>query len=243
MDICPEKKAVSEEDLENEYGRTWIWTALDVNSRMIISFLIGDRTLENCRDFLKDLSGRIVNKPLFVSDELPHYEDAIMESYHTTETFERTGKRGRPKKPIMKIDDEIDYAVVHKTRENGTVKKVETRIVFGTEKRVKERLENSASNKINTSYIERSNGTLRLNDAHLQRKTYKFSKDKELLKAKLAIIILFYNFIKPHATLSKNQDKTYTPRTPALAAGVVDSVWTTKFAFERPELKKNKYNN
>lgn len=236
MDFCPEKKAFTEEDIENEYGRTWIWTAFDVNTRLIICSLVGDRTLEDCRMFFKDLSSRIINKPLFVSDELPHYEDAILETYHTTKTFEKTGKRGRPSIPVKQIDEDIDYAVVHKTRENGTIKKVETRIVFGNEQRIKERLEKSASNKINTSYIERSNGTLRLNDAHLQRKTYKFSKDKELLKAKLAIIILYYNFIRPHSTLSKNPDKSCTPRTPAQVAGITGCQWTTKFAFERPEL-------
>lgn len=236
MDFCPKKKALTEKDLEKQYGRTWIWTAFDVNARLIICFFVGDRTLEDCRKFLKDLSGRILNKPLFVSDELPHYETAILESYHTTQVFEKTGKRGRPKKSIIKIDEQIDYAVVHKTREKGTVKNVETRIIFGNEQRIKERLENSVSNKINTSYIERSNATLRLNNAHLQRKTYKFSKDMDFLKAKLAIIILFYNFIKFHSSISKNPDKTYTPRTPALKAGIIEFNWTTKFAFERPEL-------
>jgi IS1 family transposase len=239
MDVCPEKNALFEEDIENEYGRTWIWTALDVNTRLIVCFLVGDRTLEDCRMFFKDLNSRLTNIPLFVSDELPHYENTILETYHTTEICEKTGKRGRPQKPKIKIDEQVDYAVVHKTRENGTIKKVETRIVFGNEQRIKERLEKSISNKINTSYVERSNGTLRLNDAHLQRKTYKFSKDKVFLKAKLAIIILFYNFIKPHSTLSKNPDKTCTPRTPALVAGIVNRVWTTKFAFERPELNYN----
>lgn len=236
MDICPEKKAVSEEDIENEYGRTWIWTALDANSRLIICYLIGGRTLENCREFLKNLSSRVENIPLFVSDELPHYADAILETYHTVESFERTGQRGRPKKERIKVDEEIDYAVVHKTRENGTIKKVETRIVYGNESRINKRLEKSVSNKINTSYIERSNATLRLNNAHLQRKTYKFSKDMEFLKAKLAIVILFYNFIKPHLTLSKNSDKTFTARTPAMLVGIADKVWSTKFAFERPEI-------
>ena len=44
------------------------------------------------------------------------------------------------------------------------------------------------------------------------------------------------SFIKPHASISKNPDKTYTPRTPALKAGIIGANWTTKFAFERPEL-------
>jgi len=100
---------------------------------LIISFLVGDRTLEDCRKFFKDLSGRLNNKPLFVSDELPHYETVILETYHTTQIFEKTGKPGRPKNPVIKIDEQIDYAVVHKTREKGTVKKVETRVVFGNE--------------------------------------------------------------------------------------------------------------
>jgi IS1 family transposase len=236
VDICTEKKVVSEEDIIKEYGRTWIWTAFDVNSRLIITHLVGDRTLDDCRKLFKDLSSRISNIPLFVSDELPHYQTVIFETFNTAKDVERTGKRGRPSKPIVKIDDEVDYAVVHKTRENGTIIKVETRVVFGTIERIEERLKKSVSKKINTSYIERSNGTLRLNDAHLQRKTYKFSKEKDFLKAKLAIIILFYNFIKPHSTLSKNSDKSYTPRTPAQAAGIVNCVWTTKFAFERPEI-------
>ena len=235
MDICTEKKTISEEDIIKEYGRTWIWTAFDVNSRLIITYLVGNRTLDNCRILFKDLSSRISNIPLFVSDELPHYKTVIFESYSTTKDVERTGKKGRPENPIVEIDNEVDYAVVHKTRENGKITKVETRVVFGTVERINERLKKSVSKKINTSYIERSNGTLRLNDAHLQRKTYKFSKDKDFLKAKVAIIILFYNFIKPHSTLSINPDKSHTPRTPAQAAGIVDCVWTTQFAFERPE--------
>lgn len=236
MDIYTEKKTLSEEDIEKEYGRTWIWTALDVNSRLIICYLVGDRTLDACRVFIKDLCSRISNIPLFVSDELPHYKTAIFETYNTTKDVEKTGKRGRPKKPIVKIDNEVDYAVVHKTRENGTITKVETRVIFGTIERVEKRLKKSISTKINTSYIERSNATLRLNDAHLQRKTYKFSKDIDFLRAKLATIILFYNFIKPHSTLSKNLDKSFTPRTPAQVAGIVENVWSVKFAFERPEI-------
>ena len=234
MDFCSEKKTLSEEDLKKEYGRKWIWTAIDTNSRLIINYLIGDRTLEDCYRFFDDLSSRLLNKPLFVSDELPHYKAAILENYHTVQTFERTGKPGRPKNSVKIIDEEIDYAIVHKERENGTIKKVETRIVFGNEQRIKERLKKSVSNKINTSYIERSNGTLRLNDAHLQRKTYKFSKEIKFLNAKLAITLLFYNFIKAHWTLSKNEDKSFTPRTPAMVAGITDFQWTCKFAFELP---------
>ena len=55
------------------------------------------------------------------------------------------------------VDKELDYATVHKTRENGRVVNVETRVVFGSAERIKKRLEESPSNTINTAYVERSN--------------------------------------------------------------------------------------
>ncbi|KXB07781.1 hypothetical protein AKJ55_01985, partial [candidate division MSBL1 archaeon SCGC-AAA382M17] len=132
---------------------------------------------------------RVENKPLFVSDELVHYKEAILELFHNEIQFEKTGKRGRPKNPIKQIDPKIDYATVHKEREKGKVVKVEKKVIYGDETRINEKLEKSPSNNINTSYIERSNGTFRQNDSHLQRKTLKFAKAKKLLIAKLAIII------------------------------------------------------
>ncbi len=234
--LLSEKKTLSEKDLEKEYGQTWIWTALDTNSRLLICFMVGDRTLENCRKFLKELMTRVRNKPLFTSDELPHYKDAIMELFHQEVKFEKTGKRGRSKVPIKKIDSEIDYATVHKTRENGKVVNVKTKVIYGNEERINERLKKSPSNKINTSYIERSNGTLRQHDSHLQRKTLKFAKEKMLLIAKLSIIVAYYNFVKPHFSLSKNENKSFTPRTPAMVAGITNKVWTIKELFEKPIL-------
>jgi IS1 family transposase len=220
--------------MEKEYGRTWIWTALDSNTRLIISFLVGNRTLEDCEKFIKDLAGKIDNKPLFVSDELPHYKAAILEEYHVLKDFEKTCKRGRPKNIVKEIDSGIDYAIVHKTRTNGKVVKVETRIVYGTEESVAKKLERSVSKKINTAYIERSNGTLRLYDSNLQRKTLKFAKEKKLLKAKIGIIKAYYNFVKVHTTLSRNKDKSETARTPAVTAGVTEKPWTIKYLLEMP---------
>ena len=128
---------------------------------------------------------------------------------------------------------------MHKTRENGKVTKVEKKIIFGTEESVQSHLSKSPSNTINTSYIERSNGTLRKNDSHLQRKTIKFAKEMDYFVARLSIIIAHYNFIKIHTTISKNQDKSFTPRTPALAAGIIKENWTIEFMFKRPEIATN----
>lgn len=177
---------------------------------------------------------RIENKPLFVSDELVHYRKVILESFHHEIEFEKTGKRGRPKKPVKQIDPEIDYATVHKEREKGKVINVEKKVVYGDEIRINEKLKKSPSNQVNTSYIERSNETLRQNDSHLQRKTLKFAKAKQLLIAKLAIVIAHYNLIKPHFSLSKNEDKSFTPRTPAMVAGITENPWSIEELLGKP---------
>ena len=88
------------------------------------------------------LMKRIKNKPLFTSDELPHYKDTILEEFHQEVRFKKTGKRGRPKNPVKEIDPEIDYATVHKTRENGKVVKVEKKVVYGNKNRINEKLKN-----------------------------------------------------------------------------------------------------
>jgi hypothetical protein len=142
----------------------------------------------------------------------------------------------RPRKPVRKIDPGLDYATVHKTRENGKVVKVERRIVYGEEKRIEEKIANGPGKKINTSYIERFNGTARQNDSHLRRKSMTFAKEMPHFKARLSIIVLFYNCIREHVTLSKNPDKTRTPRTPALAAKLIEKNWTFETAYKKPRI-------
>jgi len=173
---------------------------------------------------------------MFTSDELVHYETVLGEIYSHEIPVERTGKRGRPKKPERKIDPQLDYAVVHKTREKGKIVKVERRIVYGDENRIDEKIAISPGNKINTSYIERVNGTLRQTDSHLRRKSQTFAKEMPHLEARLSVVILMYNCIRPHNTLSKNPDKTTTPRTPALAAKLIEKNWTVDSAFKKPLL-------
>ena len=107
--------------------------------------------------FLKDLTLRTQQLPLFISDELPHYADGLKELFHKLVKPKPTGRRGRPRKPEKVVDESLDYATVHKTRENGRVVKVETRVVFGVAERIESRLEQLPSKTINTSYVERSN--------------------------------------------------------------------------------------
>jgi hypothetical protein len=165
---------------------------------------------------------------LFTSDELPHYSDGLKELFHTLIPQEPTGHPGRPRKPIKRIDEDLDYATVHKTREKGRTVKVETKIIFGSEDRINKKLLELPSKKINTSYVERSNLNWRLWDAHLTRKTLNFAKSFRWLKAKFSICVAFYNFIRPHETLSRGEDKVFRPKTPAMAADITTHLWSIK---------------
>jgi IS1 family transposase len=172
MGLCKKKKSLSQEDFETEYGRHWIWASLDPESKLIINFFIGQRTLDDCRSFINDLLCHIRTKPLFTSDELPHYETVLAEQFSHLEAQPKTGKRGRPKKPKPLMDPEFKYATVHKVRQNGKVVKVERNSVFGNPDSIEEIISSSkVSKKINTSFIERANLTLRNSNKKLARKT------------------------------------------------------------------------
>lgn len=226
MDFCKKKKSsVTEKEIQDHFGRTWIWTAIDAPTRLLITFWIGGRELEDARQFLCDLVRRGRSKPLFVSDELSHYKTVLVELFHKLASFELTGKRGRPRKPAQVIDSDLDYAVVHKTREEGRVVKVERNVVFGNDASVQERLKDSPSQTVNTAYVERSNLSWRLWDAHLVRKTIEFARSLRWLKAKFAICASVYNFVRPHGTLSRGEDHVFRPKTPAMAAGLTNRPW------------------
>lgn len=223
LGLCKKKKALSEEDFEKEYGRHWIWASIDPESKLIINFFIGQRTLEDCRIFIKDLISRIKTKPLFTSDELPHYETALLEHYSHLEEQPKTGKRGRPQRPKQVVDPDFFCATVHKVRNNGKVVKVERTIRYGSSQAVENVIASSkASKQINTSFIERANLTLRNHNKKLSRKTLCFAKRKKALEAQTNICMVYYNFSRPHRSLMlKTADGSRVETTPGMAANLI----------------------
>lgn len=170
---------------------------------------------------------RVKTKPLFTSDELSHYQTTLADKFSHFEEQAKTGKRGRPKMPKQVIDPELMYATVHKTRENGKVVKVEHNIVFGDPEDILRILDLSKVSKtINTSFVERSNLTLRSHVKNLARKTICFAKQMIGLSARLSIVAAYYNFSKVHSGLTiKDADNNKIRRTPAMAAKIIDCVW------------------
>jgi IS1 family transposase len=147
---------------------------------LVIGVVPGERTAESVAaavaDFKRRTGGRSMD--LITTDGYPAYEEAILDAYGETVTPPRTGKRGRPKAPYKVAPEGLTYTVVEKTGEKGRVVHIATRVIFGTMAAVAAALEmSSASRAINTSFVERHNGTDRHRDARKARKTYRFSKD------------------------------------------------------------------
>lgn len=177
-------------------GDVWTWYAVCRKSKAILSWMMGDRDAGHAAAFMRDLAGRIVNRPDLTTDGLGLYSDAVFDA------FSRTG---------------VDYAQVHKTYENvetapGRQEAVCTgcskRSIFGSPK-----LE-----KAGTSRVERTNLTLRMSQRRWTRKTNAHSKKFDNMQAAFALHACFYNWARPHASLGG--------KTPAMVLGVADRVWT-----------------
>lgn len=201
----------------------------------------GERTAENVaavvEDFKRRTGGRLMD--LITTDGYPAYEPAILAAYGETITPPRTGKRGRPKSPYQVAPQGLTYAVVEKTREKGRVVKVATRVVFGTMAAVLLALGMSkASRAINTAFVERENATDRHRNARKARKTYRFSKDWRHHEAVAYLTLYAYNFCWPVRTLRVRDERgDWRSRSPAMAAGLADHVWSMTEWFTMPAVR------
>jgi hypothetical protein len=165
---------------------------------------------------------------LMTSDDYPAYETAILHAYGETVTPPRTGKPGRPKASYRAPPPGLTSATVTKRRERGRVVEVGTRVVFGTVAAVLLALGMSpVSRAIDTAFVERENATDRHRNARKARKTYRFSKDWRDHEAVTFLSLYSYNFCWPVRTLALKDDQgRRRERSPAMAAGLADHVWS-----------------
>jgi len=165
--------------------------------------------------------------PLFVSDGNNQYRVALFNLYNETVTPPKTGTRGRPKKAYKIPRTDLRYAQVIKERKGGKLVKVYKQIIFGNE-------EDISSSDITTSHIERQNLTFRQENERLARKTIGFSKKDYWLNKQMIFYMSFFDFVRPHSGLKLkiNPDdeyitnRKYIQRTPMIAAGKTDHIWT-----------------
>jgi IS1 family transposase len=197
---------------------------------LVLCVVPGERTAAKVVAVVEDVrrrtGGRLMD--LITTDGYPAYEGAIPGACGETITPPRTGKRGRPRSPYKVAPEGLTYAVAEKAREKGRVVSIATRVVFGTVAAVAAALGMSrVSTAINTSFLERQNGTDRHRNARKARKTYRFSKDWRYHEAVTYLTLYAYNFCWPVRTLGvKNDRGRRQPQSPAMAAGLADHVWT-----------------
>ena len=197
---------------------------------MVVSALVGQHSAEHVdvlvADFRRRTDGRLMN--LMTSDENPAYAQAILDNYGAEYQPRRKGRRGRKPARRKRVPKGLRYATVHKTREKNRVVKVEQRVIYGTVVAVLAALAASVvSAAVNTVFVERHHGTDRNRNARKARKTYCFSKDWDVHEAVSCFTLFSYNFCWPVRTLrEQDAEGKWQARTPAMAAGLTDHVWS-----------------
>jgi hypothetical protein len=158
--------------------------------------------------------------PPIATDGKGAYREAMVEAWGEIPPPPERGRRPVHKQPKAGWH----YLQVVKHREGGHLAQVEIEVIYGDETT----LELVGAN---TSYVERTNLTSRQMNGRLVRKTLSFSKDLELLKAASAWEDSVYNLTRTVKTLRVETDqpgRRYALRSPAMAAGLTDHVWTIK---------------
>ena len=192
----------------------------------------GKRDGPTCERLIRQVRDRTGGRAdlLLTSDEHAPYETAIRQVYGVETPRPRRPGPGRPPRPVKVVPAETCYATVRKRREKGRVVEVARTLVFGTPALLQMFLGRSAvSTTINTSFVERNNGTDRHQNSRKRRKTYGFSKDLAMHRAASYFIGYSYNFCWPVRTLRvRGPEGLWQARTPAMAAGLSDHVWSTR---------------
>jgi hypothetical protein len=219
-----------------DQGDMWIWRAIALPSRLrVVSHLSHERSEVEAIAFLADFKARTDGcAPLFTSDKLPAYLVALIANYSTPEPPPAKRGPGRPRKePKRVIDPQLYYGQVDKQREGGRVIEVRRRIILGTEADIVKVLKaDGCGSQINTAYVERDNLTSRQSNGRLVRKTLSHSKKKPFLQRQIDLDDAVFNFVRPHSALkvelahADSHGRKWQPRTPAMAAGLTDHVWT-----------------
>jgi IS1 family transposase len=189
-------KNLSIEQVQAGAGSVWTWTALDADTKLIISYTLGDRGADTALAFMQDVASRISNRIQLTTDGHKVYADAVEDVFGA----------------------DIDYAMLVKiygaSSENpesryspATCIGCRTGVLAGK----------PDPDHISTSFVERSNLSMRMGMRRFTRLTNAFSKKLENHGHAVALYFMHYNYCRVHKSLRV---------TPAMEAGLADHVWT-----------------
>lgn len=189
-------KSASPEKKAQDWGDIWTWTAIDADSKLILSWLVGQRDSSCATPFMKDVASRLRNRVQLTTDGFKPYFWAVDDAF---------------------VGD-IDYAVLQKIYGKPTAENNETGYSPAKCIGIKMQVVNGDPNLslASTSYVERQNLTMRIHMGRFTRLTNGFSRKVENHAHGVALHFAYYNFCKIHQTLRT---------TPAMAAGITNRLW------------------
>jgi IS1 family transposase len=195
--FCYAKAKNVPEDKKGEFGfgDVWTWVALDADTKIVPTFHIGGRDLQDAYEFIGDLAPRLRSRVQLTTDGHRVYVNAVANSFK----------------------GDVDYAMLVKLygTEGGDAGRYSPPKCIGS---IPQAISgNPDPDHISTSYVERSNLTMRMSMRRFTRLTNAFSKKVENLAAAVSLHFAYYNFCRVHKTLGT---------TPAVSAGVADHIWT-----------------
>jgi IS1 family transposase len=217
---------------DDHKGDWWDHVAYDPEHKLVLAVVPGARVIENVEEVVAEVKDRLGDQPpeLMTSDEYTAYETVIATTFSEVVVETPTGPGRRPILPERHLAPGLTYATVHKERKEDRVVAIDRKVVLGSQEAVERALKASVcSRTINTSFVERQHGTDRHRNARKARKTYRFSKDWCVHEAMTYFTLYSYNFCWPVRTLRVCQeDGRWQRRTPAMAAGLADHVWSLR---------------
>jgi hypothetical protein len=189
----------------------------------VIDLRVGPRDLATAAALVASVAVCIpagATPPLMLIDNHLPYPSALLQVFGEILHRRRKRRRGRKKDPGLKPPSGLLAGVVHKVRDaSGKVVKVRAKALFGRLKAIKARVaELGIGTTVNTSHLERLNGTLRCQQSRLARRPRCVSRDGRRLQWSLWLWRDLYNWVRVHSSLSG--------RTPAMVTGLSDHVWS-----------------
>jgi len=223
-----------------ERSPQWVWVAMDPESQLLLAIDMGHRTLAMAQRVVHQV-GQVLAPdcaPLFLTDGFREYRTALLTHYGQWVQPPRRQSTGPMPKPRWMPLPGLLYAQVVKTVRRRRLVDVTHRVVCGTLEAVHHVLAPLGWQR-NTACVERINLTLRQHVAAVGRRVSTRCKGEDGLRQQLALYHVYYNFCLPHASLRQplaqpvpthgtGSATQWRPRTPAMAAGLTEPVWTLR---------------
>jgi IS1 family transposase len=223
-----------------ERSPSWVWTAMDPTSKLLVVVDVGGRTLAMAQRVVHQVTQMLApdGVPLFLTDGFKDYATALLTHFGYWMHPERRQATGPMPKPRWMPLPALRYAQVVKSYRRRRLVGVTHRVVFGTRLAIEQVLA-ACGWTINTAFVERLNLDIRQRVAAIGRRVNTLCQGEAGLRDQLVLFQVYHNFVLPHASLRQALDepirtprmgsaKLWRPCTPAMAAGLTDHGWTLK---------------